>query len=91
MLRIVMSVCGEVSLLHPFRILSLRRRTYCLYDMAVQKCLKIKCFLLLFMQGGGGKGLHTLKNSLAQHLTSKNEVLLDFQELKNAFSHIHFE
>lgn len=41
-------------------------------------------------EGGRGGGLHTL-NSLTQHLALKNKVLLDLQEFKKAFNHIHFE
>lgn len=58
-----MSVCGEVSLLHPFRLLSLRRGSDCSHNVAVQKFLQIKCFHLLFMQGGRRRAAHLKKLS----------------------------
>lgn len=61
MLRIMMSVVWEVSLLHPFRILSLKRRSHCFVWYGCPEMLQIKCLHLLFVQGVGRKGLHTFK------------------------------
>lgn len=67
-----MSICGEVSLLHPFRILSWRRESFCSYNVAVQKCLQIKCFRLLFMQGLGGGTAHLKKQRTKSFQTSRS-------------------
>lgn len=80
-----MSVVWEVSLLHPFRILSLLCTVWLSRNAPNQMPSSAVC------AGSGKEGAAHLQNPLTQRLALKRKVFLDLQEHKKTFSHIHFE